>query len=104
LIIPSPTILFSKKEFKAQRLAAQPLGLFRYVVTILAGILKPYFGVHSLNLGQVGCSRGLGRNYFFTLIPHLFPISSHTVFDVFLKIKGKQYRESLTLAISKLQS
>jgi hypothetical protein len=44
----------------AQRLAAQPLGHFRYVVTILTGILKTQFNVFSLSLGQVGCSRGLG--------------------------------------------
>jgi hypothetical protein len=44
----------------AQRLAAQPLGRFRFVITILAGILKSHFNVHSLSLGQVGCSRGLG--------------------------------------------
>jgi hypothetical protein len=65
-----------------QRLAAQPLGYVCLVVTILAGILKSQFGVHSLSLGQslpprsktarlcslssfgceagVGCSRGLG--------------------------------------------
>jgi hypothetical protein len=35
------------------------LGRFRFIVTILAGFLKPYFGVHSLSLGQVGCSRVL---------------------------------------------
>jgi hypothetical protein len=45
---------------KAQRLAAQPLGRIRYVVTILAGILKTQSIVLSLSLGQVGCSRGLG--------------------------------------------
>jgi ABC-type spermidine/putrescine transport system permease subunit I len=44
----------------AQRLAAQPLGRFRYVVTILAGILKSQSSVLTLSLGQVGCSRGLG--------------------------------------------
>jgi hypothetical protein len=70
----------------AQRLAAQPLGRFRFVVTILAGKLKPHIGIRSLSLGQslppwsktarlcslssfgceagVGCSRGLGRIYF----------------------------------------
>jgi hypothetical protein len=46
---------------EAQRLAAQPLGRFRFVITILAGILKSHFSVHSLSVGQVGCSRGLGR-------------------------------------------
>jgi hypothetical protein len=49
----------------AQRLAAQPLGRIRYVVTILAGILKMHSNVFSLSLGQVGCSRVLGRLYFF---------------------------------------
>jgi hypothetical protein len=44
----------------AQRLAAQLLGRLRFVVTILAGKLKPHFGVRSLSLGQVSCSRGLG--------------------------------------------
>jgi hypothetical protein len=48
----------------AQRLAAQPLGHIRYLVTILAGILKPYSNVLSLSLGQVGCSRVLGCIYF----------------------------------------
>jgi hypothetical protein len=48
---------------KAQRLAAQPLGRFRYVVTILAGNLKPQFNVLSLSLGQVGCSRVLGSRH-----------------------------------------
>jgi hypothetical protein len=45
---------------EAQRLAAQPLGRFRFVITILAGILESHFSVHFLSLGQVGCSRGLG--------------------------------------------
>jgi hypothetical protein len=45
---------------RAQQLAAQPLGRVRFVVTILAGIIKPHFGAHSLSLGQVGCSRVLG--------------------------------------------
>jgi hypothetical protein len=44
----------------AQRLAAQPLGRFRYVVTILAGKYKYQLSVFSLSLGQVGCSRVLG--------------------------------------------
>jgi hypothetical protein len=44
----------------AQRLAAQPLGHFRFVVTILAGFLKSHSSVFPLSLGQVGCSRGLG--------------------------------------------
>jgi hypothetical protein len=51
---------------KAQRLAAQPLGRFRYLVTILTGFLKSHFGVLSLSLGQVGCSRGLGGDKFIT--------------------------------------
>jgi hypothetical protein len=38
--------------FAAQRLAAQLLGYFRLVVTILAGKLKPHIGVRSLGLGQ----------------------------------------------------
>ena len=44
----------------AQRLAAQPLGHFRFSVTILAGILKLQLNVFSLSVGQVGCSRVLG--------------------------------------------
>jgi hypothetical protein len=51
---------------QAQRLAAQPLGRFRVVGTILTEILKSHFSVLSLSLGQVGCSRVLGvyfRNY-----------------------------------------
>jgi hypothetical protein len=47
----------------AQRLAAQPLGHFRYVVTILAVNPKPQFIVLTLSLGQVGCSRVLGVLY-----------------------------------------
>jgi hypothetical protein len=31
-----------------------PLGRFRFVITILAGILKPQSSVLSLSLGQVG--------------------------------------------------
>jgi hypothetical protein len=50
---------------KAQRLAAQLLGRLRFVVTILAGKLKPHIGVHSLSLGQVSCSRVLGGNDFY---------------------------------------
>jgi hypothetical protein len=49
----------------AQRLAAQPLGRFRFVVIILAGKLKPHINVRSLSLGQVGCSRVLGRSPIF---------------------------------------
>jgi hypothetical protein len=48
--------------FYAQRLAAQPLGRLRFVVIILAGNLKSQFGVLSLSLGQVGCSRLLGKD------------------------------------------
>jgi hypothetical protein len=48
------------RKLSAQRLAAQPLGHFRYLAIILADILKPHFSVHSLSLGQVGCSRVLG--------------------------------------------
>jgi hypothetical protein len=44
----------------AQRLAAQPPGRFRFLITILAVNYKSQFGVHSLSLGQVGCSRVLG--------------------------------------------
>jgi hypothetical protein len=51
----------------AQRLAAQLLGRLRYVVTILAGKLKPHIGIRLLSLGQVSCSRVLGR--IFLLIP-----------------------------------
>jgi hypothetical protein len=40
--------------FIAQRLAAQPLGRFRYTATILAGNTKSQSSVHSLRLGQVG--------------------------------------------------
>jgi hypothetical protein len=53
-------ILLLSKRSIAQRLAAQPLGRFRFVVTILAGNLQSHFSVLSLSLGQVGCSRGLG--------------------------------------------
>jgi hypothetical protein len=38
----------------AQRLAAQPLGRPRYLVTILARNPKPQSNVLSLSLGQVG--------------------------------------------------
>jgi hypothetical protein len=38
--------------FTAQRLAAQPLGRFRFDITIPAGILKSHFSVHSMSLGQ----------------------------------------------------
>jgi hypothetical protein len=51
----------------AQRLAAQPLGRFRYAVTILAGYLKPHISVRSQSLGQVGCSRVLGGKLFIYL-------------------------------------
>jgi hypothetical protein len=37
---------------QAQRLAAQPLGRFRFVVTILAGIPQSQSSVLSLSLGQ----------------------------------------------------
>ena len=81
----------SSKHFAAQRLAAQPLGRFHYVATILAGNLQSQFGVLSLSLGQslpprsktarlcslssfgceagVGCSRVLGG--FFIIIFHI---------------------------------
>jgi hypothetical protein len=39
-------------SLQAQRLAAQPLGRLRYLVTILAGILKSQSSVLSLSLGQ----------------------------------------------------
>jgi hypothetical protein len=42
------------RNLAAQRLVAQPLGRARHLVNILAGILKPYFGVHTFSLGQVG--------------------------------------------------
>ena len=60
-------------EQAAQRLAAQLLGRLRLVVAILAGKLKPYIGVRSLSLGQVSCSRVLGRNYL--LYPIVFASS-----------------------------
>jgi hypothetical protein len=44
----------------AQRLAAQSLGHFRFVVDILAGMLKSQFGVRSLSLGQLVSTR-IGR-------------------------------------------
>jgi hypothetical protein len=50
--------------YSAQRLAAQPLGHLRYLVTILTGILKSQSGVLTLSLGQVGCSRVLGTIIF----------------------------------------
>jgi hypothetical protein len=55
----------------AQRLAAQLLGHLRFVFTILAGKLKPHIGVRSLSLGQVSCSRGLGRNNVFSFIGNI---------------------------------
>jgi hypothetical protein len=55
----------------AQRLAAQLLGRFRFEVTILAGFLKPYIGVRSLSLGQVSCSRGLGKEFLHFLLNHI---------------------------------
>jgi hypothetical protein len=55
-------ILKSPLLEKAQRLAAQPLGHFRYLVTILTGNLKSQSIVLSLSLGHVGCSRGLGES------------------------------------------
>jgi hypothetical protein len=51
-------------ERTAQRLAAQPLGHIRLVVTILAGNLKSQSSVLSLSLGQVGCSRVLSPLHF----------------------------------------
>jgi len=39
-------------HYTAQRLAAHPPGHFRFVVTILAVILKLHFSVRSLSLGQ----------------------------------------------------
>jgi hypothetical protein len=54
---------FLDEKINAQRLAAQPLGRFRYVITILAGNLQSETGVLSLSLGQVGCSRGLGGHH-----------------------------------------
>jgi len=39
---------------EAQRLAAQPLGHVRFVVSILTENLKSQFSVLSLSLGQVG--------------------------------------------------
>jgi hypothetical protein len=47
--------------FAAQRLAAQPLGRFRFVVTILTGYPKSQSSVLSLSPDQVGCSRVLGH-------------------------------------------
>jgi hypothetical protein len=44
----------------AQRLAAQPLGRIRYLITILAGKYKSNLYDFSRSLGQVGCSRVLG--------------------------------------------
>jgi hypothetical protein len=49
-------------DLSAQRLVAQALGHFRFVVTILAGIPKPQFNVLSWSLGQVACSHVLGCN------------------------------------------
>jgi hypothetical protein len=40
------------RVIKAQRLVAQALGFFRFVVTILAGNPQSQFGVLSLSLGQ----------------------------------------------------
>jgi hypothetical protein len=44
--------------FASQRLAAQALGHFRFVVIILTGNRKSQFNVFSLSVGQVACSRG----------------------------------------------
>jgi hypothetical protein len=59
--------------FCAQRLAAQPLGYFRYVVTILAGNLESQYSVLSFSLGQVGCSRVLG-DCFSLILFHIFVV------------------------------
>jgi hypothetical protein len=48
-------------RIEAQRLADQPLGHFRFVATILAGILKSQFSVFSLSLGQSLPSRVLSE-------------------------------------------
>jgi hypothetical protein len=49
----------------AQRLVAQALGRLRYVVSILAGILKTHSNVRSRSLGQVACSHVLGKYFLF---------------------------------------
>jgi hypothetical protein len=51
--------------YVAQRLAAQLLGRLRFVVSILAEILKPHIGIRSMSLGQVSCSRVLGPIVFY---------------------------------------
>jgi hypothetical protein len=51
---------FEKLLDSAQRLEIQPHGCIRDVATILAGFLQLHFGVHSLSLGHVACSRLLG--------------------------------------------
>jgi hypothetical protein len=56
------SIYFNNKKKNAQRLAAQRLGRFRHVVTILAGNLKSQTSVLSLSLGQVSCSGVLGTD------------------------------------------
>jgi hypothetical protein len=72
----------------AQRLAAQPLGHTRYIVTILAGFLKSHFGVHSLSLGQVGCSRGLGSsNFVFIVITYCYYLINFTSFRFLTKTR-----------------
>jgi len=65
-IVTLPPVLLLVDHYEtAQRLAAQPLGRFRFLVTILAGNLKSQSSVLSLSLDQVGCSRGLGVYFIF---------------------------------------
>jgi hypothetical protein len=54
MLILSTIIQFVLPAVSAQRLAAQPLSRVCYLVTILAGNLKPHSIDLSLSLGQVG--------------------------------------------------
>jgi hypothetical protein len=59
---------------KAQRLVAQPLGRFRYIVTILAGILIMQSNVLSLSLGQSLPSRGFSEGRLQPLVGQVFDL------------------------------
>jgi hypothetical protein len=86
----------------AQRLAAQLLGRFRFVVAILAGKLETHIGVRSLSLGQVSCSRVLGLEYlelsspvftfcFCFLLFHFYLVAINafsTIFTSFMQLFG----------------
>jgi hypothetical protein len=69
---------------QAQRLAAQPLGHFRFVVTIFTGNLQSQYTVLSLSLGQVGCSRVLGKIFLYFIfdgLPRNNMAAHHAFYD-----------------------